>query len=195
MSSLYQLTSISICFCSISILEPVIPRPFILCSTTSIDPGPVSSFEAMSPFPFVNPVSFGLHSQTMTLPLRPVALEGVPAGPGVDSHHFETVVPGAGELSLAFGPRADAMAVSFAPLPASAISSTVVELEPTSAHDAARRGDATLGLETKAKSCYLAKKKTSVSLTSPSPDIKPDLISPRRAECGAFLSWSWFGDL
>lgn len=137
------LTSISVCFCSISILKPVIPRPLILCSTTSVDPGPVSAFEAMSPFPFVNPVSFGFHSQTMTLPLRPVALEGVSAGPGVDSHHFEPVIPGAGELSLAFGSSADAMAVSFAPLPAAAISSTVVKLEPTSAHDAALRSDAT----------------------------------------------------
>ncbi len=129
-----SLTSISISFCSISILKPVIPRPFILCSTSSTNPDPVSALEAMSPFPFVNPVSFGLYSQTVTLPLRPVALVGVPAGPGVDPHHLEAVVPGAGELALAFGSGADAMAVGFASLPASAIRPAVVKLKATSTH-------------------------------------------------------------
>lgn len=128
------LTSVRICFCSVPILKPVIPCSFILCSTSSTDPDPVSAFEAMSPFPFVNPVSFGFYSQTVTLPLRPVPLVGVSAGPGVDSHHLEAVVPGAGELTLAFGSGADAMAVGFASLPASAVSSTVVKLKATSTH-------------------------------------------------------------
>ncbi|TNN59173.1 hypothetical protein EYF80_030623 [Liparis tanakae] len=70
----------------------------------------------------------------VTLPLRPVPLVRVPAGPCVDSHHLEAVVPGAGELALAFGSGADAMAVGFASLPASAISSAVVKLKATSTH-------------------------------------------------------------
>lgn len=128
------LTSISICFCPVSILQTIIPRPLVLCPTAGTDPDPVSAFEAVSPFPFVNPVPFGFYSQAVTLPLRPVALIGVPAGPGVDAHHLEAVVPGAGELALAFGSGADAMAVRFASLPASAIRTAVVELEATPAH-------------------------------------------------------------
>ena len=42
--------------------------------------------------------------------------------------------------------------------------------------------------------CYLAKDKTSVSLASPSPDIKTGWRYPRCRTCGGFFFWSWFGD-
>lgn len=137
-----DLTSVSVRLCSVSILNPVVPRPFVLCSAADVHADPVPPFEAVSPFPSVNPVSFGFYSQTVTLALRPVALVGVSTGPSEDSHHLEAVVPGAGELPLALGSGADAMAVGFAPLPASAKSSTVVELKATSTHASPRPNDA-----------------------------------------------------
>lgn len=133
------LTSIRIRLRPVSILQPVIPRPLVLCSAANTDTDAISPFEAMSPFPFINPVSFGFYSQTVTLPLRPVALVGVPTGPGVDSYHLEAVVPGARELALPFGSGADAVAVGFAPLPASAVSSAVIELEAPSTHSSPQK--------------------------------------------------------
>lgn len=130
----HTLTSIGVGLGPVPILETVIPRALVLCPAAGADSDPVPAFEAVCPFPSVNPVSFGFYSQAVALPLRPVALECVPAGPGVDAHHLEAVVPGSGELSLALRSGADAVAVRFASLPASAVRTAIVELEPTPAH-------------------------------------------------------------
>lgn len=50
-------------------------------------------------------------------------------GPGVDSGHFEPVVPGTGIGALSFGAGTYPVAVGFAVLPAAAIRASVVEVE------------------------------------------------------------------
>lgn len=84
----------------------------------------------------------------MSLPLRPVALVRVPAGPSVHADYLKAVRPGPGVLALALGSGADAVSVGFAILPPPAVSATVVEVKPS-----ARHSDE--GWKIKARSCRL----------------------------------------
>ena len=52
-------------------------------------------------------------------------------GPSVDSGNFKSEVPRPGILPLTLGPSADSVSVSFAIFPATTVSATVVEVEPT----------------------------------------------------------------
>lgn len=88
----------------------------------------------MSPLSTVDPPSLGFYAESVAFPLSPVTLVHVPAGPGVDAHHLETVRPRARVLSLALGSGAHTVAVGFAVLPASAVGTTIVKVEPTARH-------------------------------------------------------------
>lgn len=97
-------------------------------------PNPVATLESVTPLAAVDPLAFILHAKPMPLPLGPVALVGIPAGPGVRADYLEAVRPRAGVLALALGSGADAMSVGFAILPTPAVSAAVVEVKPSARH-------------------------------------------------------------
>lgn len=97
-------------------------------------PDPVAPLESVTPLPAVHPLAFILHAEPMPLPLGPVALVGIPAGPGVRADYLEAVRPRAGVLALALGSGADAVSVGFAILPPPAVSAAVVEVKPSARH-------------------------------------------------------------
>lgn len=115
------LTSIRVRLCSVSVLQAVVPRPFVLPACPRALPHAIASFKAIRPLAFVHPAAFILNAHTMSLALSPGALVGVPAGPSVDTQQFKPMGPGAAVLALAFGSSADPVTVRLALLPPSAV--------------------------------------------------------------------------
>lgn len=97
-------------------------------------PNAVPTLKTMTPLSSIDPLSFILHTQPMALPLGPVTLVGIPAGPGVHANYFKAVRPGPGVLALALGSGADPMSVGFAILPPPAVCATIVEVKPSARH-------------------------------------------------------------
>ena len=128
------LTSITVRLHAVAILQSVTPGALIPGRCVLALPDPVPAFEPVGPLSPVNPPPFGLYAESMAPALRPVAMEHVPAGPGVHADHFEAVRPGARVLALALGSRAHTVAVGFAVLPASAVCAAIVKVEPTARH-------------------------------------------------------------
>lgn len=128
------LTAIRVGLGAIAVLQAVIPRALVFGAAAEAHARAIPAFEAVRPLALVQPVAFGFDAQAVALALSPVTLVRVPAGPGVHPHHFETVIPRAGELALALRSRADAVAVRFAALPATTIRAAVIELKATSTH-------------------------------------------------------------
>lgn len=128
------LTAIHVGLDPISILQPVAPSPVVPRRCVVALPDPVAPLESVTPLPAVHPLAFILHAEPMPLPLGPVALVGIPAGPGVRADYLEAVRPRAGVLALALGSGADAVSVGFAILPPPAVSAAVVEVKPSARH-------------------------------------------------------------
>lgn len=97
-------------------------------------PDSVATLESVTPFPAIDPLAFIFHAEPVSLPLGPVALVGIPAGPGVHPNYLEAVRPGAGVLALALGSGADTVSVGFAILPPATVSAAVVEVKPSARH-------------------------------------------------------------
>jgi len=115
------LTSIRVRLCSVSVLQPVVPGALVLPARPRALPHAVASLKAARPLALVHPAALVLDAHAVPLALSPGALEGVPAGPGVDAQQLEAVGPGAAVLALALGPRADPVAVRLALLPPAAV--------------------------------------------------------------------------
>ena len=101
-----RLTSIRVGLGAIAVLQAVVPSALILGTAAAALPGPVAALEAVCPLALVEPASLGLYAQPMPFALAPVSLEGVSAGPGVDTRHFKAKVPRARVFPLALGARA-----------------------------------------------------------------------------------------
>lgn len=128
------LTAIAIGFDPISILQPVAPGTVVSSRCVVALPDTVPTLKTVTPLSAVHPLSFILHAEPMPLPLGPVALISIPAGPGVHPYYLKAVRPGPGVLALALGSGADAVSVGFAILPPPAVSATVVEVKPSARH-------------------------------------------------------------
>ena len=133
------LTSIWVCLCSVSVLEPVVPRPLVLPARPCALPQAVASLKAVRPLAFVHPSAFILDTHTVSLALSPGALVGVPAGPSVDAQQLEAMGPGPAVLALALGSRTDPVAVRLALLPPSAVWPPIVKVEPAASGHAWNR--------------------------------------------------------
>ncbi|TNN58134.1 hypothetical protein EYF80_031657 [Liparis tanakae] len=114
------LTSIPVRLHAVSVLQSATPGALVPGRCVQALPDPVPALEPVSPLSPVYPPSLVFYAESVALPLRPVALEHVPAGPGVDPDHLEAVGPRARVLALALGTGAHTLAVGFAFLPASA---------------------------------------------------------------------------
>lgn len=128
------LTSITVRLHAVSVLQSVAPGALVSGRCVQALPDSVATLEPVSPLSPVDPSPFGFHAESVAFPLRPVALVHVPAGPGVDAHHLETVGPRARVFTLALGSGAHTVAVGFPVLPASAVGATIVKVEPTARH-------------------------------------------------------------
>ncbi|KAF3858935.1 hypothetical protein F7725_012136 [Dissostichus mawsoni] len=128
------LTSIAIGLHAISVLQSVTPGALVPGRCVQALPDSVPALEPVSPLSPVHPSPLAFYAESVAFPLRPVALVQVPAGPGVDADHLESVGPGARVLTLALGSGAHTLAVGFAVLPASAVGATIVKVEPTARH-------------------------------------------------------------
>lgn len=128
------LTTISIGFDPISVLQPVAPSTVISGGCVVALPDSVPTLETVAPLSAIDPLSLILHTEPMPLPLGPVALVGIPAGPSVHPYYLKAVRPGTGVLALALGSGADAVSVGFAILPPPAVRAAVVEVKPSARH-------------------------------------------------------------
>ena len=129
-----ELTPIRVGLGAIAVLQAVVPSALILGTAAAALAGPVASLEAVCPLALVEPASLGLYAQPVPFALAPVSLEGVSAGPGVDTRHFKAKVPGARVFTLALGARAQAVPVRLAPLPAPAVRRAIIKVKATPAH-------------------------------------------------------------
>lgn len=118
---LVPLTSIRVRFCSVSVLQSVVPGPLVLPTRARALPHAVSSLKAVRPLALIYPAALVLDAHAVSLALSPGALVGVSAGPGVDAQQLKAVGPGAAVLALALGSRADPVAVRLALLPPTAV--------------------------------------------------------------------------
>lgn len=128
------LTAVNIGFDPITILQPVAPGAVVSSRCVVALPDSVPTLESVTPFPAIDPLAFILHAEPMPFPLGPVALVGIPAGPGVHPNYLEAMRPGAGVLALALGSGADTVSVGFAILPPPTVSAAVVEVKPSARH-------------------------------------------------------------
>lgn len=128
------LTAVNIGFDPITILQPVAPGAIVSSRCVMALPDPVPTLESVTPLPAIDPLAFILHTEPMSFPLGPVAFVGIPTGPGVHPHYFESMRPGAGVLALALGSGADTVSVGFPILPPSTVSAAVVEVKPSTRH-------------------------------------------------------------
>lgn len=134
MPPMMSLTSVTVRLHAISVLQSVTPGALIPGRCVQALPDSVPALKPVSPLSSVNPPPLGFYAKSVAFPLCPVALVHVPAGPGVDANHLETVGPRARVLTLALGSGAHTVAVGFAVLPTSAVGATIVKVETTTRH-------------------------------------------------------------
>lgn len=136
-------SAIAVGFDPISILQPVAPGPLVSGRCVMALSDPVATLKPVTPLSSVDPPAFILHAESVPLPLGPVPLIGIPAGPGVHPYDLKAVRPGPGVFALALGSGTDAVPVGFAILPPPAVSATVVEVKPSARHSDKRLGEKT----------------------------------------------------
>lgn len=128
------LTSIRIGLGAVAVLQTIVPSALILGTAAAALPGSVPPLEAVGPLALVEPASLGLYAQPVPFAMAPVSLEGVSAGPGVDTRHFKAKVPGTRVFALALGARAQSMSVGLSPLPTPTVRPAIIKVKAAPAH-------------------------------------------------------------
>ena len=132
-----KLTSICIDLNPVTFLKPRGPTSLVTSPALGFLYS-ISRFEAFLPLTLIRPFSPILNPESVSAATEPFTFEAMTIWPNINSAEFETVVPRTFIASLSLWSRTDPISVRFTVLPFSAVSSTILKVKATTAHNQPR---------------------------------------------------------